>query len=35
MICAVIASAVDLTFPMVSRHAMYQLLPEKAFEAFF
>lgn len=34
MICAVIASAVDLTFPMVSRHAMYQLLPEKAFEAF-
>ena len=35
MLCAVIAAAVDLVFPMVSRHAMYTLLPEKLFAAFF
>ena len=35
MACAVTAAAVDLAFPMVSRHAMYTLLPEKLFGAFF
>ena len=33
--CALIASAVDLIFPLVARHAMYHMLPDKAFEAFF
>ena len=33
--CALIASAVDLIFPLVARHAMYHMLPEKAFAAFF
>ena len=33
--CALIASAVDLIFPLVARHAMYTMLPNKAFEAFF
>ena len=33
--CALIASAVDLVFPLVARHAMYHMLPEKAFAAFF
>ena len=33
--CALIASAVDLIFPLVARHAMYHMLPDKAFAAFF
>ena len=33
--CALIASAVDLIFPLVARHAMYHMLPENAFAAFF
>ena len=35
MFCAVLASAIDLAFPMVSRHAMYTLLPDRLFGAFF
>ena len=35
MACAVLAAAIDLAFPMVSRYAMYTLLPEKLFAAFF
>ena len=35
MFCAVVAAAVDLAFPVVSRHAMYDLLPENAYGAFF
>ena len=35
MACAVIAAVVDVSFPVVSRHAMYDLLPEKAYRAFF
>ena len=34
MFCAV-AAAVDLAFPVVSCHAMYDLLPENAYGAFF
>ena len=33
--CALIASAVDLIFPLVARHAMYHMLPDKEFETFF
>jgi ATP-binding cassette subfamily B protein len=35
MVCAVLSSLVDLMFPIVSRKAMYDLLPNKAFRAFF
>ena len=35
MFCAVLASAIDLAFPMVSRYAMYTLLPDRLFGAFF
>ena len=33
--CALIASAVDLIFPLVARHAMYSMLPGKEYETFF
>lgn len=33
--CALIASAVDLIFPLVARRAMYNMLPGKEFETFF
>ena len=35
MACALTVSAVDLIYPMVSRHAMNELLPENAYRAFF
>ena len=35
MFCAVMVAAVDLAFPMVSRHAMYRLLPDRLFRTFF
>lgn len=35
MCCAVIAAAVDLAFPLVSRHAMNEMLPDKKFQLFF
>ena len=35
MVCAVTVAAVDLAFPLVSRKAMYDLLPDKAYELFF
>lgn len=33
--CALAACIIDLAFPMVSRWAMNQLLPSRAYEAFF
>ena len=33
--CAFVISMVDLAFPLVSRMAMYDLLPNRAFRAFF
>ena len=33
--CALAACIIDLTFPLVARHAMYSMLPDRAFEAFF
>ncbi len=33
--CALLASLIDLAFPLVARHGMYHLLPEHAYEAFF
>lgn len=35
MFCALLASAVDLSFPLLSRHAMYRLLPDKVYQLFF
>ena len=35
MFCAVAVAAIDLGFPLVSRHAMYDLLPNKAYGPFF
>ncbi len=35
MFCAVMVAAVDLAFPLVSRKAMYDLLPRSAFGVFF
>ena len=33
--CALAASLIDLAFPLAARHAMYHMLPENAFGAFF
>ena len=35
MACALFVALIDLSYPLVSRMAMYDLLPEKAFTAFF
>lgn len=35
MICALLVAAVDLAFPVVSRLAMYDLLPNQKFRTFF
>ena len=35
MSCAVIVSLVDLAFPLVTREAMYDLLPEQKYRTFF
>jgi len=35
MLCALIASAIDLAFPYVSRMSMNRLLPEKLYTVFF
>ena len=33
--CALIASCIDLAFPLAARYGMYHLLPDRAYEAFF
>lgn len=35
LICALMASLIDLAFPMVARKAMYDMLPGKEYETFF
>ncbi len=35
MFCAFLVAAVDLAFPLVSRRAMYDMLPENKYKAFF
>ncbi len=35
MFCALLVSAVDLTFPLVTRKALNELLPQKAYSIFF
>ncbi len=35
MACAIAISVIDLCFPLVTRHALYELLPNKALATFF
>ena len=35
MFCAFMVAAIDLAFPLVSRRCMYDLLPDKKYQAFF
>ena len=35
MLCAFSVAIIDISFPLVSRYAMYELLPQNAFKAFF
>ncbi len=35
MLCAFMIAAIDLSFPLVSKYAMSELLPAKAYETFF
>lgn len=35
MVCAFAVAAVDVAFPLISRYAMYELLPDKLYETFF
>ena len=35
MACALLVSLVDLAYPLVSRWAMYELLPQNAYQTFF
>lgn len=35
MLCALAVAAVDVAFPLVSRYAMYELLPDKLYQTFF
>lgn len=33
--CAVLIAAIDLAFPLVTRHALYELLPDQKYRVFF
>ncbi len=35
MLCALTVAGIDLAFPLISRTAMYQWLPDKAYKTFF
>ena len=35
MFCAFMVAGIDLAFPLVSRRAMYDMLPDKKYQAFF
>ena len=35
MVCALTVSLIDLAYPLISRWAMYELLPQNAFQTFF
>ena len=35
MCCAFLVGAIDVAFPLISRYVMYDLLPDKAYRAFF
>ena len=33
--CAVLIAAIDLAFPLVTRYALYEMLPNQLFRLFF
>ena len=33
--CALMVAAIDIAFPLISRFAMYELLPGKLYKTFF
>ena len=35
LFCALVASCIDLAFPLAARYGMYHLLPERIFDTFF
>ncbi|MBR6015171.1 MAG: ABC transporter ATP-binding protein, partial [Firmicutes bacterium] len=35
MCCAFAVAAIDVAFPLTTRYAMYELLPQKAYRSFF
>ncbi len=35
MLCAIIIAGIDLAFPLITRHALYELLPNQLFTTFF
>ncbi len=35
LFCALIASCIDLAFPLAARYGMYHLLPDRVFDTFF
>ena len=35
MICALLIALIDLAFPLISRKAMYDWLPDKRYSVFF
>ena len=35
MLCAILVAAVDLCFPLVTRHALYEMLPGQMYKTFF
>ena len=35
ILCALTVSAIDLAFPLATRNALYNLLPEKSYQTFF
>ena len=35
LFCALVASCIDLAFPLAARYGMYHLLPERVFDTFF
>ena len=35
MVCALLVALVDLAYPLISRQAMYEMLPGKAYRTFF
>ena len=35
MLCAIIIAGIDLAFPLVTRHALYEMLPNQMFRTFF
>ena len=35
VLCACLIAAIDLAFPLITRHALYDLLPGKFYRTFF